>query len=206
MPFPHRPFPLRSFPLGPGAPALSPPPQRRPGLALLHGLQPEILPDWLPDLLAGEGREVMMAGAGTPGDQADLARDCQARGGLDLAAHFIPAAPGDARAAWDAGFLSAFRFARILLPAMAPRGRIIFVQADGAEPLPAASLRIFARHAAAARNLGGIRLRACALSRAGEVLLRAMEEAVSPRPRPSALVAPLLALGRTLPDGRILAR
>ena len=87
MPFPHRPFPLRTFPLGSGAPALSLPPQRRPGLALLHGLQPEILPDWLPDLLAGEGREVMMAGAGTPGDLADLARDCQARGGLELTAH-----------------------------------------------------------------------------------------------------------------------
>lgn len=203
MPGLHRPAPST-------APAAALPPAR-PGRALLHGPVAEALPAWLPALLAEDGREILTAAARSSADLTDLARDCATRGGLDLAAHFIPqapasAAPGDIRAAWEAGFLSAFRFARILLPAMAPRGRIVFVQADGSEPLPATSLRIFARHAAAARNLGAIRLRACALSRAGEVLLQALQEAQAPRPRPSALAAPLQALGRGLPDRRFSAR
>ena len=185
-------------------------PAQRAGRVLLHGPHPEQIPEWLPDLLQRDGREVVTTSTLTSRELADLAQDCLQRGGLDLAAHFIPALPqvrpADARAAWDAGFLSAFRFARIVLPALAARGRIVFVQADAAEPLPATSLRIFARHAAAARNLGGIRLRACAQSRAGEVLLQALEEAIAPRTRPSPLVAPLLALGGSLPDQRLSAK
>lgn len=136
--------------------------------------------------------------------RADLARLAtrMARGGpLMLAAHMIPATAQDGSAGWEAGFLAALRFARAILPVMAPSGRIVFVQDDSAQPLPASSLREFSRHVGSARPMGDIRLSACAASRAATALPEALHAAMaaaedrrtSTTPLPPAL-APLLSV------------
>lgn len=113
-------------------------------------------------------------------------------GGLQVAAHFIPHASTEMGTNWDEGFLAALRFARAMLPAMALRGCILFVQDDAAMQLTATSLRIFSRHAGTACALGRVRLSACARSRAAAAIAAMLEPAADTELPPA--IASLLAL------------
>lgn len=130
-------------------------------------------------------------------DRMELARlaerlEQEMPGGLQVAAHFIPRASTEMGTNWDEGFLAALRFARAMLPAMAPRGCILFVQDDAAMPLTATSLRIFSRHAGTACALGRVRLSACARSRAAAAIAGMLDPATDTELPPA--IASLLAL------------